>query len=277
MKSFEVLCTTMHQTGLDLFQKMKLSSDVVFANQTDKNTVEVTEIQGHRVTMISTDTRGVGLNRNISFLAATADICLFADDDIVYRENYAQDIVNEFERHPTADIIIFNIGCSTPEFGRIPTIIKKFKRFGKYSKNPYGAPRIAFRLSSVKKTNIVFSRFFGGGAIYPSGEDTIWLRSMLNVGLKIFLSPVFIGDISYEASSWFDMQLEKKLFGYGAMLRAQKIKLWVLYMMRYVLRSSKKLGFLKSCKLVSAGYHGYDTLTSFDEYLREKEKTKCKK
>lgn len=267
MSKFEVLCVTTNQEGFSLCEKMNIQSDAVFANQTNGFDMKKFNYNGHKIRMISTKTTGVGINRNISLLSAQGEFCLFADDDIVYRDNYPQKIVSEFEKNPNADVIIFNIGCSTPELGRIPTVIKKTKRLNKFGKNPYGAPRIAFRLSSIRKTGMVFSHYFGGGSIYPSGEDSVWIRKILNSGLKIYLSPVFIGDISYAQSSWYDIDIEKKLYGYGAMLNAQKMLLWPFYVLRRALIDFNKINIFSACKLMIGGYKGYQTLTSYDEYI----------
>lgn len=275
MSKFEVLCVTMKQEDFSLCEKMNIESDIVFANQTNEFRVEESEFNGFRARMISTRTKGVGINRNISLLSAEADFCLFADDDIVFRKDYALKIIKEFEKNPKADVIIFNIGCSTPDFGRMPTVTKKTKRLHKLSKNPYGAPRIAFRLSSIRKSGIVFSHFFGGGSIYPSGEDTIWIRAILNSGLRIYLSPIFIGDISYEQSSWYNADIEKKLYGYGAMLCAQKISLWPLYMFRKIIQSSKQIKLIAAYRFITSGYNGYKTLMSYDDYIK-KEKYNAK-
>ena len=39
--------------------------------------------------------RGVGLSRNNALMRASADICLFADDDIIYENNY-KEILNRY-------------------------------------------------------------------------------------------------------------------------------------------------------------------------------------
>ena len=75
MKKLQVLVATMHQKDLSLVEKMNIRCDAVIANQADKNEI-LTE---DNVTMITTKTRGVGLNRNIALLAADAEILLFAD------------------------------------------------------------------------------------------------------------------------------------------------------------------------------------------------------
>ena len=59
--------------------------------------------------MITTSDRGVGRNRNIALAYASEEICLFADDDMVYEPNYVEIIKKAFNELPKADIIIFNI------------------------------------------------------------------------------------------------------------------------------------------------------------------------
>lgn len=54
----EVLVATMHQTDMVLFNRMNIQSDVVIANQTDKNEVVRTEIDGRNVVMVNSDARG---------------------------------------------------------------------------------------------------------------------------------------------------------------------------------------------------------------------------
>ena len=87
MSKFEILCVTMHQNDFSKIEKMNIHSDVVFANQADTTSFEQIEFEGHTAKMITTATRGVGVNRNFSLAYASADICLFADDDVTYVDN----------------------------------------------------------------------------------------------------------------------------------------------------------------------------------------------
>ena len=80
MSHFEILCVTMHQKDFSKIEQMNINSDVVFANQADTTSMDELEFNGHRARMITTDTRGVGVNRNLALTYAQGDICLFADD-----------------------------------------------------------------------------------------------------------------------------------------------------------------------------------------------------
>ena len=268
MKKFEILCVTMNQKDFSKIREMKIKSDVVFANQCDETSFKEYDFGQYHAKMISTQTRGVGLNRNTALSYADAEICLMADDDMVYRDGYADVILKEFERLPQADIIIFNIGTSTPEYGRIPTVVSKVKKLSFLSKCPFGAPRIAFRLNSVRKTNIGFSPFFGGGCIYSSGEDSIWLCQLLNAGLKIYLTDKFIGDVSYATTTWNEnISNMEKLYTRGAMYEAGNKKFKYLFMLYYAfLRNDGKTSALKAFKIMKDGIKGYRSLKTFKEY-----------
>lgn len=273
MKEFEILCVTMGRNDFSLYKKMNIKSDVVFANQTNEYAYTEQCIEKNKLRMYSTQTKGVGVNRNIALLNATAKICLMADDDMIYRDGYENLILQEFEKHPKADVIIFNIGTTTPEYNRIPTITKKFKKLSAISRCPYGAPRIAFRLNSVRSKNIVFSTYFGGGCLYSNGEDTVWISQMMNAGLKVYVSPIFIGDVSYSNTTWnVDKDEKEQLYTRGAMYQAGNKKFKYLFALYYVfLKKHKGIGRIEVWKLICAGIQGYKKLLTYKDYLKDVE------
>lgn len=75
MSKFEILCVTMHQKDFSKLEEMNIHSDIVYANQCDCTSYEELEFDGHIAKMISTETRGVGKNRNIALMYASADVC----------------------------------------------------------------------------------------------------------------------------------------------------------------------------------------------------------
>lgn len=267
MSEFEILCVTMGQKDFSKIKEMNIQSDIIMANQTDSVGEEIIKFDGHHCKMISTTMRGVGNNRNTALMYAEGEICLMADDDMRYCDDYAIRIQEEFKNHPEADVIIFNIKTSTPEYGRIPTQIKKFKKFHVWSRNPYGAPRIAFRLNKVKKKNICFSTYFGGGCIFKSGEDTIWLEQLRKAGLKIYMSPVYIGDVSYQCTTSFTEDIREKLYTKGAMFEAEKsILMYPKLMYDIFFRKNKDISIYEKYKLINAGRLGYRNLVSYNQY-----------
>lgn len=269
-RKFEVLCVTMEQNDFSLYNSMKLNSDTIFANQTNKWDLKEDIIDNHSVKMYYTDTKGVGNNRNIALMNADAEICLLADDDIVYRSGYEEKIIEAFDSHPDADAIIFNISTTTPEYGRNPTVIKRFRRLHLFDRNPYGAPRIAFRTDSIKKANISFSVLFGGGSTYIAGEDTIFITEFLRKGLKVYLSPIYIGDVSYAKSSSFSFDIREILYNRGALLAGKGGKMKFIYLLYYsFFCKNRDVSKIRAFKLILNGMEGYKRLRTYSQYIQE--------
>lgn len=265
MSTFEILCVTMHQNDFSKLKEMNVHSDIVYANQCDHTSYEEIEFEGHTAKMISTATRGVGKNRNLSLLYATADICLFADDDVTYNDDAAERVLSEFEAHPDADVMIFHFDSDHPT--RKPPKYPKTKKW-RSKRNPWGAVRIAFRLSSVKKANLWFTTLFGGGCTFPSGEDSIWLRAARRAGLTFYVSKETIGQVSYETSSWFTGYDEKYYYGVGACYEALNPKTASLKALRRVYSERNRSSLSKKQKLrwIKNGRNGYKKMLSFNDY-----------
>ena len=95
MPKFEILCVTMHQRDFFKIKEMNIRSDVFFAKQADTTALEEIEFEGHKARMLTTDTRGVGVNRNMALQYAKGDICLFADDDVTYHDDVEEKVLSE--------------------------------------------------------------------------------------------------------------------------------------------------------------------------------------
>ncbi|MBR6524060.1 MAG: glycosyltransferase [Clostridia bacterium] len=266
MPTFEILCATMHQTDFSKINEMNIRSNVVFANQADNTAYDEYEFDGHKAKMITTDTRGVGINRNLALMYASADICLFADDDVVYFDDMEQKVLAEFEAHPDADIMIFYFESDSKE--RVPRKYAKTKRCGRFSKMSWGAVRIAFRLESVIKANVWFTTLFGGGCLFPSGEDSMWLNDAKKRGLTFYVSKETIGKVSYATSTWFTGYDEKLFYGKGVYYKATRPKtvyFWLIYIF-FVYMRVKGISMSKRIRWMIRGIDGYKKMMSYDDY-----------
>lgn len=105
----QVLVATMNQLDHSLLEKMNIQSDVIVGNQCEFNSIEQFRYKDYSAVYLNFAERGVGLNRNNALMRATADICLFGDDDMIYINNYVDIIRKAFENQPDADIIAFNL------------------------------------------------------------------------------------------------------------------------------------------------------------------------
>ena len=271
-KKFEILCVTMHQDDFSKIEAMNIHSNIVFANQSNSTSYSELEFEGKRARMITTNTRGVGINRNLALTYADADICLFADDDLRYVDNLEEIVLKEFDSHPDADIFIFHL--ETDDEKRKQIKYNKTRKHGRFERMPWGGVRIAARLSSIKKANIWFTTLFGGGCVFPSGEDSMWLLEAKRKGLKFYVSKETIGKISFEESTWFTGFDEKFYFAKGAFYAAthpQTIGLWMLYF-AFRTKSSSKMTFAEKMKWMKNGHQCYDNMISFKEYSANQQK-----
>lgn len=266
MSKFEILCVTMHQNDFSKIQEMNIHSDVVFANQCDHTSYEEIEYKGHSAKMISTQTRGVGVNRNLALTYASAEYCLFADDDVVYCDDLEGIVVGEFEAHPDADVFVFHLDTSDPV--RKQQEYPRTRKCKPFEKKPWGGVRIAVKLSAVRKANVWFTTLFGGGCVFPSGEDSMWLRDASRKGLTFYVSGKTIGTVSFDDSSWFTGYDEKFFFGKGAFCKARSRRCFFLWMRYYLWRYAGKgsLTYNEKLRWMRIGAQCYDRLIGFDGY-----------
>lgn len=202
----QVLVATMNQTDYSLVKKMNIKTDAIIGNQCDHNSVETFDTDGNRIVYLNFHEKGVGLNRNNALMRADADICLFADDDMVYDDDYSQTVKQAFLENPDADVVVFNLR------EKIPTrkLITRKTRVGYLNYLRYGTARVAVRLDSVKKCGIYFNQCFGGGTEHCHGEDNLFLAACLQKGLKIYAVPAYIAELTEERPSSWDTGYDAK-------------------------------------------------------------------
>lgn len=212
----EVLVSTMHQKNTDLINKMNLKTDAIIINQTENTDYNEISVNEHKVRMFSFNERGVGLSRNSALMRSDADICVLADDDMVFCDDYEEAVKTAFKDNPEADLIIFNLIEYGKSFNRQNTNVSKIN-FLNYMN--YGAARIAFKRKAVSYNGITFNLNFGGGTSHQCGEDTLFLRDCLKKGLNIIAVPQAIAELKDERdSTWFKGYNEKYFFDKGIVL-----------------------------------------------------------
>lgn len=266
MSKFQILCVTMHQKDFSKIKEMNICSDVIFANQADSTKKDVLEFDGHTATMITTDTRGVGINRNLALMYADADICLFADDDVTYVDDMERIVVSEFEAHPDADVMIFHF--DTDDQVRPQKKYSRTQKIAPFTRMPWPGFRIAFRLSAVRKANLWFTTLFGGGCVFPSGEDSMWLHDAKKKGLSLYVSEKTIGTVSFAESTWFTGHDAKFFYGKGVYCKAVHPKTTGIWLRYYALRMSGMcdLSWAERMKWMRHGVLGYQQMLSFEDY-----------
>lgn len=233
----QVLVAAMHQEDHSLLEKMNIQTDAIVANQCSNNSVEKFKYNESEITYLNFAEKGVGLNRNNALMRADADVVLFADDDIVYENNYKEIIESEFAKHKDADMIVFNV---KNEDDRPRYTITSSKRVHKYNCLRYGAVRIAVKLDSIRKNNIWFSLLFGGGTKYGSGEDSLFIYDCISCGMKAYTSSEVILTVPQSNSTWFDGYTAKYFYDKGALYRAIFGKKASLMILLFLFKNKKE-------------------------------------
>jgi len=184
-----------------LLKKMKIESDAIIIDQTDYEKHEVIKYKNYVIDIYHTTERGLSKSRNKALENATSDYLIIADDDFEYSNDYQKEIINNYLKHPNADIIVFNAMKSDGLLYRIfPE--GRLKRKYRYSLN---SVRITLKRQSIIDSSIMFDEKFGAGSIISTGEDTIFVSDCIKKGLIIYSCDYILckGIVNDRESTWF--------------------------------------------------------------------------
>lgn len=267
MSKLQVLVATIHQTDLSKVEEMNICSDVIFANQAIETSYDENEYDFGKAKMVTTNTKGVGINRNLALLYADGDYLLFSDDDLRYIDGYKEAVLKAFEELPKADGIIFNIATVGGDVER--RVNSRIKRVRWYNSMNYGAVRLAVRAVSVSRENIMFNTNFGGGTSFSCGEDTLFIWDMIKKGLKLYTYPLTIATVNQAESTWFRGYNEKYYYDKGVLFSAISRKFALLLCLQDLIRhrNYKKQGysFFTAYGFMKNGVKGYKDLRPYKD------------
>ncbi len=182
--------------------------------------------------IVASDTKGLSKNRNIALSNATAPLLLVSDDDVVYTKERLHAVIDAFDTHQEADILTFryessshskfypSLQCdlSTPEKGYYLTSFE-----------------IALRKDSVRG-KIWFNENFGIGALFPSGEEDVFIKDCLDSGLKGLFIPLTINRHDGTTTSGRNLMLPSRPQTKGAVFLRLHPRQWPLRMIAHALR-----------------------------------------
>ncbi|MDO5970923.1 glycosyltransferase family A protein [Flavivirga aquimarina] len=232
----EVLISTMNKVSLAFvkemfpYNNMLKDVNVLIVNQTEKGKELTSDFDNIRV--INSYEIGLSKSRNLAVKNAVGDICLIADDDVVYKEGFQEIIKKTFATLPKVSIIKFKIetfcGKEYKSYPNTSKIIHKEKDMKEIS-----SIEMAFKRKDILKNNIYFNTFFGLGSNFLSGEEYLFLSDAINKNLIIYFKNKFIVKHSFQRST--------SNLGSDNFIKAQT----ALYFHKY-----KNLGYLLLFKLV---------------------------
>jgi len=139
------------------------------------------------VRRINVNDRGLSRSRNIALRCADADVCVFSDDDIQYVDGFEEMILEAHNTFPEYAVILFR----AVDFNGAP--LKKYddstgEKTIANSADVYSI-EITFKRASVVQAGIQFDEMFGLNAMFPLGEERIFIADCIKKGLKVLEIP----------------------------------------------------------------------------------------
>ena len=230
--TLQVLVSAMNANCQQLVEKMNIKSDAIIINQCDKVGYQEQHLNEGTVRFFDMNERGVGLSRNNALLRATGDIVLFSDEDITYDDDYVNKVLDAFEKHSDADMLLFNIRvCES----RRTYYTTKETKIGWYNCGRYPTYSFAIRREKLHKSGVTYSLLFGGGAKYSAGEDSLFIKDLLRKKFKIIALPIEIGQEAERESTWFNGYTEKFFFDRGVLYHFLYGKLAKVFAYRFIM------------------------------------------
>lgn len=242
----EILLSCMHQHDTSIVTKSNITCDAVIVNQCDDDQCkryEVEDIHGnsHHINFISTRERGLSRSRNMAIHNATATICVIADDDEIFSDDASKEIIQAYEQHPEADVIICDVSGT-----RISKNInsKSVQKVGYLKALQVTSAQITFKRESILKNGIYFDIEMGSGTGHGCGEENKFLYDCLHAHLNIIHVPITIAHIEKgNKSMWFKGFTPRFFLERGwATARYMGKPMAVLYAIYYALRKKSLYG-----------------------------------
>ncbi|MBI6077505.1 glycosyltransferase [Clostridium perfringens] len=256
----EFLVSTMNRSNLNFFEDMNINDSAIIINQCRKK-INV-KSENKNIKIISYEEVGLSKSRNRALENSNGDICILSDDDITYKDNYKEIILNAYEENLDADLIVFQIENSKGE------LYKNYKQnkmiLNKFDIMRVSSMEITFKRESLIKNNIKFDEKFGAGSRYYCGEENILLSDCIKKNLKVVYIPKVIAKLQESDSSWFHGYDEKYFISKGAVFHRMYRKIFPAIIIQFAVRKRKlfkeSFNMFKTIKLMFIGSNELNNL-----------------
>ncbi|MDT0559241.1 glycosyltransferase family A protein [Ichthyenterobacterium sp. W332] len=158
--------------------------NIIIINQTSSNAL--LESSNPNIKVINSFAKGSPASRNLAIKNSTADICLMADDDIVYEPNLKATILSAYQEHPEADFISFE---AKNEFNKSQAPYPQEGWHSKSSLTTIFTWVITFKRDIFSKKSIYFNHHFGVGSTFKGSTEYVFLRNAFDKGLRMYHVP----------------------------------------------------------------------------------------
>ena len=234
----QVLIATMNlKDKKNLLKKLNVNTEAIVINQVSSSDGEMINYNDKKNQIYSYKEKGLSKSRNKALEKSNADICVIADDDMTYVDNYEKIIEDAYKKYSDADIIVFYVE-SAPNSLRKKGKLKE-GRLSYLLSLKVQSVQMTFKRKSIIENNIKFDENFGAGSNYYMGEENIFIYDCLKKGLKIYSVPIKIAQLHDGESTWFKGFDEKYLEVKGAMFYRMTKVFSEIFILQFAIRRSK--------------------------------------
>lgn len=239
---FEILLSTMFQTDLGFLDQIFCNNtindyNILIINQTTES--KILQSNATNIRVINSFERGTSASRNLGIKNAKGEICLFADDDTIFKPNFKNTILNSFEKHPDAYMVTFE----AVDKNNNPHL--NYCISGLHNKKTLRTIHMivmAVKPKLLLEKNILFNEYFSLGGKFSGATEYVFLRNALYQNLKSYHQKKVIVE-HHELSSGKQASSDRVIHTRSArknhFTNSLFAKLWLLKYIFYLVR--KKL------------------------------------
>ena len=268
MSNIEVLMSTMNiKSRKQFYEKIKeanINTKVTVINQINNNE-EILNFEEGDSRIYSYVEKGVSKSRNRLLEKANGEICIFADDDVVYNDEYEETILDAYSQNKKAEGILFyveNINTNREKNKRIRN--KKLKSLDIMRARIYGLSLRKEAIEKIKRKNIKFNENFGPGGIIHKGEEAIFIKELIDNRFNLYSVNRQIGYVNHKNSNWFQGFDSEFMYNQGAVFYELFPNYYKLLILQYIIR---KYSLYKNNLSM---FQAYTQMTKGANYLRNK-------
>lgn len=160
--------------------------------------------------------KGLSRNRNYALQHATGDIALVADDDVRYRDEYFDCIIDTFKHNTALDIAQFKMKATDGSYVKdYPDVSYTYPHVprGMY----VSSVEIALRVSSVRGELFFDERFGLGSPYFICGEEEIFFHNAYHKGKVIKYFPHYVVETPSDTTGTHTFTDERVMMAKGAL------------------------------------------------------------
>lgn len=238
----EILVSTMNRNNLDFLLPMfpfKHFSGftIIIVNQTTPDLLLESSYPSVRV--INSFEKGLSKSRNMAVENAGGILGIVTDDDVVFKEDFEQHVLNAFNRYPDAALISFRIEkAHNVLYKKYPAATKT--HLTHRNRLSIMSIEMVLNLKKIKQLGLRFNEDFGLGSKFCMGEEAIFVDALYRKGQQVVMEPQVLS-LHDQESTHVRISVREKYFVQGALysvLFQKSYFIWVFIKMFFDLKQS---------------------------------------